>query len=356
MTLFRSLPASFFLPLLAATASAQQVLPAGFANLEGSRNTPVPFASTPLRYQQVLPGADLATPSIDIRGLAVRPDGASSATARVAVEVEVLLATTTRDWTGMSATFDQNYGTPPTVVFQRKWLDLTPFAALPGPRSFDVVLTLDRPFTFAQSSGNLLLEVRVYGNSNGNRAFTYPMDSIWDGRESIPSPTTRVYSSTGPDDLTGTVGRGYGLVWSLLTSASASAYRFGTGCSQGSAAPVIGAVGVPALGQPFQVALGGAPASAPAALWFGHSRDQLRGTPLPLDLAPFGAPGCQALVSPLLLLGTSADAGGTASIQFQVPNDAQLADMRFFTQWFVRAASANTLGWLTSAGLEGTIR
>jgi hypothetical protein len=355
MTIARALlvPTLLAFPLL---AQGQHVLPAGFATLEGSRNTPVPFASTPLRYQQVLPGAELGMPSVDIRGLAVRPDGNGAATARVAVEIEVLLTTTTRDWTGMSSTFDQNYGAAPTVVFQRKWLDLSPFAAAPGPRSMDVVLWLDRPFQYAPANGNLLIEVKVFGNSNASRAFTYPMDSIWDGRETIPSPTTRVYSSTGPDDTTGTVGRGYGLVWALLTGSTATAYRFGAGCSHGTVAPAIGNTGTPGLGQAFQVVLAAAPANAGAALWFGHSRDQLRGTPLPLDLSPHGAPGCTLLVSPLLFLGTTADGGGTASLNFQVPPDGALRDVRFFAQWFVQDSAANALGWLTSPGLEGAIR
>jgi hypothetical protein len=346
---------AFFAIAGSVLAQSGYVLPGGFDTVEGSRNNVVPFGNTPHRYQQVLPGADLPVPAVDIRGVAARPEDGAAATG-MTVEVEVLLSVTPKDFQTMSANFDDNYGSAPVVVFAKKHLELPSFSAAPGPRTFDVMIHLDRPFRFAAAAGNLLLEVRVHGNANANRAFNYPMDAVWNGREPVPARTTRVYSANGPEDRSGTVGSGYGLVWMLMTSAPATAYRFGSGCTASSGVPVISASGAPRLGSNLRIHLTSAPANAPAVLWLGPTRDSFRGVRLPIDLTPIGAGGCTLLVGGVDFQAVRTDGSGGASTPIVIPADPRLADGRFFAQWLVIEPSANPAGLVASAGLEAAMR
>ena len=82
-----------------------------------------------------------------------------------------------------------------------------------------------------QRGYNLLIEVRVFGNSNSNRQFTYPLDAA------KATTTTRLYSGS-PTASTGTLGKGYGLVMGFLDRIRRDAriVSFGGGCA-GSGGP-----------------------------------------------------------------------------------------------------------------------
>lgn len=79
----------------------------------------------------------------------------------------------------------------------------------------------------------------------------------------------------------------------------------------------------------------------------GFSRTNSPFGPLPLDLAPVGAPGCTLTTSidaRLVVLGN----GGSASLQLALPNQATLLGARFYTQALALDPGANGLGGVTS--------
>src|SRR3970282_524759 len=70
--------------------------------------------------------------------------------------------------------------------------------------------------------------------------------------------------------------------------------NYGTGCQgTGGFVPRAGAVGLPLMGnQNFTFVVTRALHQAPALMFLGYSRTAWGTVPLPLDLAPLGAPGC----------------------------------------------------------------
>ena len=76
---------------------------------------------------------------------------------------------------------------------------------------------------------------------------------------------------------------------------------------------------------------------------------------LPLDLRPLGAPGCQLLTSPDVLLHTRTDATGAAKLTFTIANRSALVGVRFFDQFVVTDPTINPLGLVVSNGGAGKI-
>ncbi len=114
-------------------------------------------------------------------------------------------------------------------------------------------------------------------------------------------------------------------------------------------------VGVPRVGNAFDLTLAGARGMRIAFLQLGASRTTWNGLPLPLALDALGAPGCQVLASGELLLPVVTDAAGTASLHLNVPADPDLAGAQLFAQWLVRDPALNPLGLIASGAAALTI-
>jgi hypothetical protein len=106
---------------------------------------------------------------------------------------------------------------------------------------------------------------------------------------------------------------------------------FGVGCAGSAGTPELQLVNLPALGTTFRVDLVNLPATAGFAYFVvGFSNTVWNSTPLPLDLAILGMPGCTGYVS--------ADgsvlrpAAGGASWSLPLPNNPSLAGLRFYVQ------------------------
>jgi hypothetical protein len=84
---------------------------------------------------------------------------------------------------------------------------------------------------------------------------------------------------------------------------------------------------------------------------FGDSNTSLGGAPLPLSLAPFGAPGCFLNASVLASLMTIADGNGVVRFEFTVPNSLFGFLQRSYFQ-IGTMTSANALGLVTTEALE----
>lgn len=107
------------------------------------------------------------------------------------------------------------------------------------------------------------------------------------------------------------------------------------------------------LGEPIELLAANLPQSA-GFLAMGFTDQQYSGTPLPLDLAQYGMPGCALRVAPeatALLTG----ANGSATHQIPIPFRTALVGVPFWQQVLALAPGANPTGMLTSASWRGTV-
>lgn len=91
-----------------------------------------------------------------------------------------------------------------------------------------------------------------------------------------------------------------------------------------------------------------------AVLATGFSDQASGATPLPIDLAGLGMPGCQLRVA-LDHLSVGTGAAGTVSFQIPVPNDPSLVGVAFWQQAFALAPGVNPAGALLSDSMRGRI-
>ena len=221
------------------------------------------------------------------------------------LQMQILMAHTTRNAGDASSTFDDNYtsGLPQTVFATQIFTlpDLNnPLA--PGGISQEVVVPLDTPFTFDGVS-NLLIEFVITANSNGNQSFTYRLD--WGFDNSVVN-------------------------------------ALGNGCqTSGGSVPTLTSQPT-AIGDTWSIALSSAPASSMVSLSIGLSNFPAA------DLGFIGAPGCVTQVSPVATIADTTSTGGFSSWNFSVGNDIALWQLDVYSEAFCVDLFANPGGLVTS--------
>jgi hypothetical protein len=140
------------------------------------------------------------------------------------------------------------------------------------------------------------------------------------------------------------------MLWRNTTTGSA---RYGSACAgPGFAAPQLSAQGVVAPGQSVTVQMTGALPDGPGFLWAGLSKRTWAGAPLlPLALAPIGAPDCELLAEPSVIVPKTADASGLITHVLPLPSLLPTDTLTFFLQGAVFAPGANAFPFLFSQGL-----
>ena len=125
---------------------------------------------------------------------------------------------------------------------------------------------------------------------------------------------------------------------------------FGTGCAGSSGVtPEFGWGTVPAVGGTLNVMLQRGVPNDFAILAVGDSNTVWNSQPLPFDLTPYGAPGCQIRCSVVVTLLTPTDpATGAAVVTANIPNNPALQGVRVYSQWVAHDAAASTLGYKVS--------
>lgn len=121
---------------------------------------------------------------------------------------------------------------------------------------------------------------------------------------------------------------------------------FGAGCAGSLGVPQNQLVSLPKIGQTLSANFTNLPTNV-AVHMLGFSRTVSNFGPLPVSLAPFGAPGCSGHVSAdavSLMLGV----GNTANFAWTLPNDPSFLGARFYNQALALDPSANPLGAVTS--------
>ncbi len=168
---------------LAASAIAQTtaVFPSDHATVpNGAFGEPqAPFGYGISRMMIGLEGWDLAVPvGHSITAVGFRQDGVQ-ATTGCTLQLEVRMGYTNRTSDTFSGALDTNYSAPPVTVFGPAPFVLPSLPSSPG--GAPVMVPLSTPFVYA--GGNLVVELRISGNSNGNGSFIYYVD-----RASFVSP------------------------------------------------------------------------------------------------------------------------------------------------------------------------
>lgn len=185
------------LAVLSPLASAEVIVPGGYADTEGNWENRFPFTST-TRYQQVWDASLFAaTGPIEITSISFRvdgPNGAGFAGAPV-FGPQIRLSTTSANEDTLSTTFDANVGADEVIVRDTTItaLHLSSSAAFTdaGTRVFDVVIEFEQSFFYDPSAGNLLLDVE------GNLIAGSPI--FFDGAEHDGDGMSRIFSTTDPN-------------------------------------------------------------------------------------------------------------------------------------------------------------
>jgi len=107
--------------------------------------------------------------------------------------------------------------------------------------------------------------------------------------------------------------------------------------------PRIGFAGRPVIGQTFDIELANGPASTLATIGFDSGAQNI-------PLAFIGAPSCSFLALPLIAVNLATDPVGAAKLPLPIPAVASLIGAELYTQWIVRDATANSIGFIFSDG------
>ena len=201
---------------------------------------------------------------------------------------------------------------------------------------------LQKSFLWLPALGNLVIDIEVRGaggvgtNTGGFRR---------------SSTIERLYAVgwTGNPPATGNASVSLAALKVELVTDDADASPFGQACPGSSGTPKLSYTGLPQVGKTFSVDLSGALASTVALHLIGLTNSA---PVFPLDLTPFGAPGCNLYISPDFAISTPT-LQGSISQKVAVPNNSALVGVRYWDQFLVLDKQANKFGW--SASNQGRV-
>lgn len=183
----------------AAAQTVQIVSPSIYADAEAPGF--IGNVAANLRFQQVFPASDfesLSSAPLEISQIAFRPDGDLEGPWNMTFNNLVIwLSTTSVSPPDLSFTFANNIGPDETKVFEGRFPAATANIGPPGgPKEFDYIVTLQQPFRYNPSAGNLLLDWTHQGASRSTR-------SDW---MDVPGPETHLVSISDPNSPTAGTG------------------------------------------------------------------------------------------------------------------------------------------------------
>ncbi len=196
--------------------AATIVAPNGYESTEGNSSGSFPFNNFTGRYQQAYGASEFVASPISITEIAFRTDAPAGETWASEMSFTLHLSTSANPVGSLSTTFADNIGVDDTLVYTASaQLFGGSSAGAPGPNAFDLILTLDTPFTYDPTSGDLLLEVLMDTQTNllPPASFTY-LDAVQSTTGQFDVGLQRVWNSGGdPSAVTGSTDlHGYGLV------------------------------------------------------------------------------------------------------------------------------------------------
>ncbi|MCA8957444.1 MAG: hypothetical protein KDC87_15320 [Planctomycetes bacterium] len=315
--------------LLGTQLSGQSTLIAPKAAVTvGNSNNNIPFSWYPSRYQQAFAydAFDATRPQL-LRSVALRmaPPHGTGAYGGQTVILSAWMALGATDVNGMpaspgnlSTTFTANLdpATTQQVILKK---------AISYPKlnhyGFGLVFPFDNSLAFAWPGATgkraLVAEFRVYGNSNGNNYFTYPLD-LWDGRRSSTGTYAQNSGYAGCKSVHQTL---------VLHQSHTSELR---------------------VGSQNHMLLGHGWADGLTAAGLIGFRAQ----------PPVKLPGTSCVIAQdvtFLVFGRSSGLNGYTKIPLPIPPDQSLGNASFYSQMAWLERGANSLGITTSLSLMQTI-
>jgi hypothetical protein len=233
------------------------------------------------------------------------------------IDVEIHIAESPNDAATADATFANNIVANTEVnVFTRKMFQL-PTAPDNGWNHIQF-MPFAAPFPYT-GQAHIAIRVIVWGNSNNNQLFSYPLDAH---STSGTPPGTATYVGTGGRHANGTAN----------TTLFATIQGPGGNCQ-------------------FRSYLYVPTVLVPNILVLGVSDTAWGAVPLPFDLTALGAPGNNLYIDWVATFsGVTSGVGSTniAYVDIPVPNDPTLVGAQFKAQGFFADAAANALGFLAT--------
>jgi hypothetical protein len=137
--------------------------------------------------------------------------------------------------------------------------------------------------------------------------------------------------------------------WEYGPAVVATAQPYGSGCGAPALQFTPDPQALPVIGGTARATVANVPAGT-AFVALGTSDTEAAGMPLPLDLGPFGMPGCSLWQSAdlALLWPTTPGAAATATFTMDVPDELWLVGMDVYAQAWAPAPGANAGGLVTS--------
>jgi hypothetical protein len=295
---------------LCATLAAQSYYIPSNTPTTGTCNV-IPFGDTGSApwsnqlYQTIATAADLGnTPGL-ITGIGFAPCGTGiHRNTRLRITLSMVPASTM-----LATTFASNLLSPVVV------LDTTDFVWNVTAHQWNDI-GLQVPFSYDGVS-DLVMEVLAEGNTN-------TASGVDQGMHRDIRPRLYAVGWSGTPPAFGTAGNA-ALKWSV-TMCVATVGLFGEGCG----GLTHSYTGVPQLGAAtLDARLTGCAPNSPAYLVLGSNN----AAPLPIDLSFLGFTGCRLYQDIIVVIATSADASGNATVPFgPVPNRRSLSCLMLYTQ------------------------
>ncbi len=303
------------------------ILPASSRTAMGNSNNIFGTAYHNQRYHQLFTGSQVG-PARVFSSHAFRPGTRSDA--GPTRTLKILMSRSQTAVPSISTTFATNIGTNvQTTVFSgtHTYPNMVPST---NPTEFKLVVPWTANYVWAPAAGdNMLYE---YQCSDMTSVTFYPNAISGDANVS------RLWG-TGPAAATGTIGANYGVCFAFGYKGS------------GKNVPTLGNAGRPIINTSFDVTLSGAQSTPGIALLIMGVSNTTWGTiPLPFDLTPLGAGGCNLLVSFDLIGGVVVNGSGTGKATYSIPNAPALYGLVWHNQYAVIDAAANQLGIAFSNG------
>jgi hypothetical protein len=179
-------------------------VPNQFVAQEGNSNNAVPFTFSS-RYQQVYANSAFSSivgPEL-ITEILFRPDAQFGAAFSATIpNIIISLSTTQFAPDGLSPVFANNIGPDNTVAYSGP-LTLSSMFTGPsgGPKNFDIAITLQSPFIYNPTQGNLLLDVKDFTNN----FFVIP---VFDAEDVVGDSISRIWNDIDVNADVGFFGNG----------------------------------------------------------------------------------------------------------------------------------------------------
>lgn len=308
--------------LLPSAVLAQNAFTLPSAGAPSTNN--IPIAVGQCRYQQWFSAQEVVAAQGMPGQFSALALQAGSQSVNTTVEVEVTMG---HGFSTLGGSFAFNYADTPVVVFPRQNVTLVGGVAQ-FPYSTNFIWNGADP---------VVVELKVFNNGQGGNNFAHNNAST----TTAFAQTTRAYAiGNALASFATSVQTGWGLFMDF-TTVPGSVLDYGAGCpGEGGFVPqAVITSGIARPGQLWAHELRQANSQRLSILAFGSDDQMFNGSPLPLDLTAFNAPGCFLLnnveQTAFAISVGGGPGSGLASISIQIPPITPIVGTSWYSQWFV---------------------